>query len=74
MLGYPTKNFYIFKYVLQALIDAEVLKLHLEQKKVTANMTVISLLQLGRDLPPAPTVVVPIPRGELRVINIDPQK
>ena len=39
MLGHPTKNCCIFKDVLQALIDAEVLKLPPEQKKVTANMT-----------------------------------
>jgi len=39
MLGHPTKNCYIFKDVLQALVDAEVLKLRPEQKKVTANMT-----------------------------------
>jgi len=35
MLGHPTKNYSIFKDVLQALIDAEVLKLRPEQKKVT---------------------------------------
>jgi len=32
MLGHLTKNCYIFKDVLQALIDAEVLKLRPEQK------------------------------------------
>ena len=37
ILGHSTKNCYIFKDVLQALIDAEVLKLHPEQKKVTPN-------------------------------------
>jgi len=37
--GYPTKSCYIFKDILQVLIDAEVLKLCPEQKKVTANMT-----------------------------------
>ena len=37
MLGHPTKNCYIFKDVLQTLIDAEVLKLRSEQKKVTPN-------------------------------------
>ena len=42
ILGHSTKNCYIFKDVLQALIDAEVLKLHPEQKKVTANMTAIA--------------------------------
>jgi len=48
------------------LIDAEILKLHLEQKKVTANMT--SFLQFGKKSP-KPAGVVPIPKGELRVIN-----
>jgi len=37
MIGHPTQNCYIFKDVLQALIDAEVLKLRPEQKTVTAN-------------------------------------
>ena len=41
MLGHPTKNCYI-KDVLQALIDAKVLKFRPEQKKVTANMTATS--------------------------------
>jgi len=72
MLEHPTKNCYIFKDVLQALIDAEVLKLHPEQKKVTANMTTISPIQFGWNLPLAPTGVVPIPKGELRMINTDP--
>jgi len=71
MLGHPTKNCYIFKDSLQALIDAEVLKLRLEQKKVTANMTITSPIQFGRDLQLAPTEVVHIPKGELRVINTD---
>ena len=69
MLGHPTKNCYIFKDNLQALIDAKVLKLRPEQKKVTANMT--SFLQFGIQ-PPTPVGVVPIPKGELRVLNIDP--
>ena len=55
MLGHPTKNCYIFKDILQALIDVEILKLRPEQKKVTANMTATSFIQFGRDLPPAPT-------------------
>jgi len=69
MLGHPTKSCYVFKNILQALIDAEVLKLRPEQKKVTANMT--PLLQFGVK-PPTPAGVVPIPKGELRVVNIDP--
>ena len=39
MLGHPTKSYYVFKGILQALIDAEELKLRPEQKKVTTNMT-----------------------------------
>jgi len=35
-------------------------------------MTATSPIQFGRDLPPALTRVVLIPKGELRVINTDP--
>ena len=38
MLGHPTKSCYVFNDILQVLIDAEVIKLRPEQKKVTANM------------------------------------
>ena len=62
----------IFKDVLQALIDDVVLKLCPEQKKVTANVTSSVSLQFDRDLPLAPTGVVPIPKEKLRVINTDP--
>ena len=69
MLGHLTKSYYFFKGILQALIDTEVLKLLPEQKKVTANMT--SFLQFGNQ-PPTPAGVVPIPKGELQMINTDP--
>ena len=36
---------------------------------MTANMTSLTPLQFGRDFPLAPTGVVFIPKGELRVIN-----
>ena len=71
MLGHPTKSFYIFKDVLQALIDAEVLKLRSEQKKVTANAATI---QFGSGFPPMPAGVVPIPAGELKIVNSDPYR
>ena len=58
--------------VLHALIDPEVLKIRLEQKKVTANMTATSPIQFGQNFPLAPTGVVPIPKRKLRVINTDP--
>ena len=69
MLGHPTKSCYVFKDILQALIDAEVLKLRPEQKKVTANMT---SLQFGKEFPSVSAGVVPIPKGELRVISTNP--
>jgi len=72
MVRYPTKSCYIFKDVLQALIDAEVLKLRAEKKMVTANMTSLMPLQFGRDLPLAPTGMVHILKGELRVIYTYP--
>ena len=71
MLRHPTKSCYIFKEILQALIDAEVLKLHPEQKKETANMTLF--LQFGVQ-PPTPAGVIPIPKGKLRVVDIDPHR
>jgi len=70
--GYPTKNCYIFKDVLQTLIDAKVLKLRPEKKKVTANMTATSPIQFVQNLWLAPTRVVAIPKRELRVINTNP--
>ena len=69
MLGLPLKSCYIFKDILQALIDADVLKLRPEQKKVSANMT--SFLQFGVQAP-TPAGVVSIHKRELRVLNIDP--
>ena len=45
------------------------LKLCPEQKKVTANMT--SFLQFENQ-PSTPARVVPIPKGELKMINTDP--
>jgi len=69
MIGHPTKSCYIFKDILQVLINAEVLKLCLEQKKVTANMT--SILQFEVQSP-MPTGVVPILKEELRMVNINP--
>jgi len=72
MLGHPTKNCYIFKDILQPLIDAEVLKLRPEQKKVAANMTATSPIQFGWNLPLAPIDIVSNPKGELRMINSYP--
>ena len=69
ILGHSSKNCYIFKDDLQALIDVNVLKLCLEQKKVMTNLT---FLQFVKELMSVLVGVVPIPKGELKVTNIDP--
>jgi len=51
------------------LIDADVLELRPEQKKVTVNMT---SLQFGKELLSILAGVVTIPKKELRVINTNP--
>ena len=71
IVEHPTKSCYIFRDVLQTIIDVDVLKLYPEQKKVTVNITSI---QFGRDLSLAPTGGVSIPKGRLKVVNIDPYK
>jgi len=50
----------------------EVLKLRPKQKTVTTNMTATTTIQFDQGLPPALTKVVPISKGELRVINTYP--
>jgi len=60
ILRHPTKSCYFFKDILQILIDAEVLKLLPEQKKVTSNMMLF--LQF-RVQPPMPAGVVPSRKG-----------
>ena len=40
MMGNRTKSCYIFKDVLQVVIEANMLKLHLDQKKVTTNPSI----------------------------------
>jgi len=69
IMGHPTKNCYIFKDILQTLLDADVLKLHSKQKNVTANLTSI---HFSRDLPLTSVGLVIIPKRKQRVINIDP--
>jgi len=71
MSRHPTKSCYVFKDIFQALIDAEVLKLRPDQKKVTTNMTSFSSVQ-----GPASNAsrVVFILKGELKVLNTDPHQ
>ena len=73
MVNHPTKACYILKDKIQALLEAGVMTLQLENKKVTANMVT---LEFGQGFPkvPVPCGVVPIPWAEMRVINSDPHQ
>jgi len=42
MVHHPTSRFYVLKDKIQALVDAGVLTLKSEQKKVTANMVTLN--------------------------------
>ena len=68
MLGHPSKSYYIFKDVLETLMDANVLKFCPKQKKM---MAIMMSFQFGKELMSVPAGVVPILKGKLRVINAD---
>src|SRR5436189_4824780 len=68
-LGHPTKSCWSLKDKLQALVDAGALRLKMEQKTASANMT--SCIQFGQS-PPTPTAVYPIHAVEMRIIDSDP--
>ena len=65
-LGHPTKNCWSLKGKLQSLVDAGSLRLKMEYKTTTGNMT--SCLQFGQS-PPTPTAVYPISAVEMRIVN-----
>nr|ABD63154.1 hypothetical protein 20.t00006 [Asparagus officinalis] len=69
-LGHPTKKCYVFKDILQNLVNANVLTLKPEQKTVSTNMIAV---QFG-DFPPVVTAngVIPIRKGEMHLKNVDP--
>ena len=71
MVNHATKECYILKDKIQALLDANVMTLKPEEKKVTTNMVT---LEFGKEFPsvPVPVGPVPIPRAEMRIINLDP--
>lgn len=49
-------------------MNVNVVKLHVEQKKVSANMLTI---KVGKWKIPTMSRVVPIPEGEMKVVNYD---
>jgi hypothetical protein len=73
MVNHPTKACYILKDKIQALLEAGVMTLQPEHKKVTTNMVTV---EFGQGFPkvPVPCGVVPVPRAEMRIINSDPHQ
>ena len=67
MVHHPTSLCFILKDKIQVLVDAEVLTLNSEQKKVTANMVTLNF-----GIFPKMTVqdrLVPVPKAKLDIIN-----
>ncbi|ONK69947.1 uncharacterized protein A4U43_C05F28620 [Asparagus officinalis] len=72
MMYHPTKAYYILKDKINALLDAGVMTLQADQKKVSVNMV---SLQFG-DFAEVQVQdgVKPIPQTETRIMNLDPHK
>jgi len=66
MIHPPTDKCYVLKDRIQALIDARVLTLKSEQKKVTANMVTLEFGKTPKVTVPDGTYPVPAPRLEIR--------
>jgi len=66
MVHHPTDKCYVLKDRIQALIDAGVLTLKTEQKKVTANMVTLEFGSTQKVTVPDGTYPAPAPRLEVR--------
>ena len=66
MIHHPTDKCYVLKDRIQALIDAGVLTLKTEQKKVTANMVTLEFGKTTKVTVPDGTYSVPVPRLEVK--------
>ena len=68
MLHHPTSKCFVLKDKIQALVDARVLTLKLEQKNVTANMVTLNFGTFSKIM--VQDEVKPIPKARLDVINL----
>ena len=66
MIHHPTDKCYVLKDRIQALVDAGVLTLKTEQKKVTANMVTLEFGKAPKVTVPDGTYSVPAPRLEVK--------
>lgn len=75
MLGHPSKNYYILKNQIQALMEAQVIKLLLEQNTVIASITTCfhigQTAQIVMEVEPITEeeLVEPIPEEEQQIVN-----
>jgi len=65
---YPTNKYFILKDKIQALIDARVLTLKSEQKKVTTNMVTLEFGTFLKVI--VPNRHAPAPKARLEVSNL----
>ena len=66
MIHHPTDKCYVLKDIIQALVDAGVLTLKMEQKKVTTNMVTLEFGSTQKVTVPDGTYSVPAPQLEVK--------
>jgi len=67
MVHHPTNKCFVLKDKIQALVDAKVLTLKSEQKKVTANMVILEFGTIPKVT--VPDGFPPIPKARLEINN-----
>ena len=74
MVHHPTDKCFVLKDKIQALVDAEVLTLKSEQKKVTANMVTLEFDKTLKVTVPDGTFPIPAPRLEVKHPSVKTQE
>jgi len=67
MVHHPTNRCFVFKDKIQALVDAGVLTLKTEQKKVTANIVTLNFGTFPKMM--VQNGLTPVPKARLDVVN-----
>ena len=74
MVHHPTDKCFALKEKIQALVDAGVLTLKLEQKKVTANMVTLEFGKTPKVIVPDGTFPIPAARLEVKYHSVKTQE
>jgi len=72
MVHHPTNKYFVLKDKIQALVDARVLTLKLEPKKVTANMVTLKFGTMPKIT--VPDESFPIPEVRLEINHLSAKK